>query len=71
VLVASGRPGVECYSRSSGRDGWVFTACSDPDGALELPATGCKLTLREVYRNVTFPEAPPRRVRRERDVNEF
>ena len=50
LLVAQDRPSVEHYVRDGER--WVLTAVTDLDATIMLPAIGCTLRLREIYRRV-------------------
>ena len=52
VLVAHDRRRLEVWHRE--RDGWTLDVLHD-DGAVELRAIGCKLSLEEVYRNPLEP----------------
>jgi Uma2 family endonuclease len=54
VLVAQDRPSVEHFARQGDR--WMLTVVTDLDGAVALPAIGCELRLREVYRRVRFED---------------
>lgn len=56
VLIAQDRPSVEHYQRQG--EQWLLTAVTDLDGRVPLPAIGCELSLREVYRRVRFPGPP-------------
>jgi len=53
LLVAQDQMLVEHFVRAE--DVWLFSAASDPDSAVRLPAIGCDLPLAEVYRRVVFP----------------
>jgi Uma2 family endonuclease len=59
LLIAQDRPRIERYHRPPGSEQWVLSEIHDPDGALDLPSIGCRLSLREVYDRVTFPDPPP------------
>jgi Uma2 family endonuclease len=50
VLVAQDRPSVEHYARHG--EQWVLTTITDLDASVRLPAIGCELRLREIYRRV-------------------
>lgn len=52
VLVAQDHPSVEHYARQG--EQWVLTAVTDLDGSISLPAIGCQLRLRDIYRRVSF-----------------
>jgi len=61
VLIAQDRPRVERFARQAEGE-WLLTVATGLDSALSLPSIECDLTLRDVYRKVTFPEdAGPRR----------
>ena len=62
VLVAQDRPSVEHYARRG--EQWLLTAVTDLDASVPLPAIGCELRLREIYRRVNTADrggAPPLR----------
>ena len=48
LLVAQDRPSVEHYGRQG--EQWVLTAVTGLDASVRLPATGCELRLRDIYR---------------------
>jgi Uma2 family endonuclease len=53
LLVSSERVGAELFARQpDGR--WLLTAASSLEDTLELPATGCRLPLAELYEKVEF-----------------
>lgn len=52
VLVAQDRPSVEHYARQG--EQWVLTTITDLDASVQLPAIGCELKLREIYRRVNL-----------------
>ncbi len=55
LLIAQDRPRVERYARQP--DGqWLLAVAAGMQAALTLPSVGSELALREVYRDVTFPE---------------
>jgi Uma2 family endonuclease len=60
VMIAVDRPRVQRYARQ-GEWQWLLTVAGGLDGVLALPSITCELTLREVYRKVTFPEDAGRR----------
>jgi Uma2 family endonuclease len=57
LLVAQDRPSVEHYVRDGER--WVLTAVTDLNESVPLPAIGCELRLREIYRRVAGEWAQP------------
>lgn len=60
VLVWQDRPRVEHYARQSD-DAWTYRLVEGIGARLRLDSLGGELALAEVYRGVTFPEAPPLR----------
>ena len=52
LLIAQDRPSVEHYIRQ--QDGWLFSTVTDFGGSVTLPAIGCELRLREIYRRVNL-----------------
>jgi Uma2 family endonuclease len=53
VLVSQKLPMVEHYSRQSALS-WVFTVHSGLDAMLSLPSLSATLSLREIYRRISF-----------------
>jgi Uma2 family endonuclease len=53
VLVAQACVRVERFSRQV-NGGWKTAVFDSLDDALDLPATGCRVVLREIYDKVTF-----------------
>jgi Uma2 family endonuclease len=53
LLVGSQRVSAELYTRQA--DGrWLLTAANSLEDTLDLPATGCRLPLAEIYEKVEF-----------------
>jgi Uma2 family endonuclease len=53
LLVSSQRVSAELYARQpDGR--WLLTAANSLEDTLQLPATGCRLALAEIYEKVEF-----------------
>jgi Uma2 family endonuclease len=59
VLVAQDRPLVERYVRQSD-DTWLLTAFSDLAESFHFGSIAAPMALADIYRGVTFPEAPSR-----------
>jgi len=57
VLIAQDAMRVELYVRQDG-DHWLLSILADPDAILSLESIGCAIPLRDIYRNIDFPEAP-------------
>jgi len=53
LLVSSERVGVELFTRQAG-GGWLLTSANRMEGAIELPATDCRLSLAAIYEKVEF-----------------
>jgi Uma2 family endonuclease len=53
LLVSSERAGAELFTRQTDR-GWLLTAAGDLRDTLQLPATGCRLALADLYEKVEF-----------------
>ena len=53
LLVSSQRIGAELFTRQPD-GGWLLTAASGLQDALQLPATGCRLPLADLYEKVEF-----------------
>ena len=62
VLVAQDHMRVERYMRAGAS--WTLHVFTEPDDVVELPSVGGRLRLADVYRNVDFPDGPPRRMPR-------
>jgi Uma2 family endonuclease len=57
LLVSSQRVSAELYARQpDGR--WLLTAANRLEDTLELPATGCRLALGDIYEKVQFVPEP-------------
>ncbi|MGH2587833.1 MAG: Uma2 family endonuclease [Dehalococcoidia bacterium] len=54
VLVAQDRPRIEHYARHG--EQWILTTVTDLDASVRLPAIGCELRLRDVYRRVNLED---------------
>jgi Uma2 family endonuclease len=52
VLIAQDRFRVERYLRQAGSEDWLFTAVTDPQGAVSLVSIGCELALADIYDKV-------------------
>jgi len=57
VLVSQKNMHVERYLRQNA-DQWILTDFTQPDSTIDLPAIGCTLLLRDVYRKVNFDDEP-------------
>ncbi len=57
VLVAQERPTLDHYHRTA-PDQWTLTTGRGLDASLVLATIGARLSLREVYERVAFPDAP-------------
>jgi Uma2 family endonuclease len=55
VLVAQDRLYVEHFCRQGAGEPWFRTELIGPAAVLDLPDTGCKLALAEIYHKVEFP----------------
>jgi hypothetical protein len=59
VLVAQDQPLAERHVRQP--DGaWLLTEFAGLDRVLEFASVPARVPLAEIYRDVTFPETPPR-----------
>jgi Uma2 family endonuclease len=66
LLVAQHRPHVTQYVKKE--DGsWSYREVNDLSMSLHVPSVDCVLELGEVYRDVTFPAAPPPNVKEPAD----
>lgn len=55
VMIAQDAPRIEHYVRQE--DGrWIFAAVIGLESVIEFSSLGCKLTLAEIYANVTFDD---------------
>ena len=55
VLIAQDAPLVEHFARQDGGR-WLYSAASDPDEHIHLPAIGCTLDLANIYELVDWAE---------------
>ena len=55
VQVESTRPWVHVFSRTDD-GGWGLDRVKDPDGTVRLPGLDVELSMREIYRDVEFPD---------------
>ena len=53
LLVASDRLRMDLYTRQTAGQ-WLLTSARGPDGAIGIPAAGCRLTLAAVYEGVSL-----------------
>lgn len=63
VLISQDRPLVERFEREGGH--WVLHEVSGLDTTLDLPSSGARIALRDLYARVEWPDDPPLRVIRE------
>jgi Uma2 family endonuclease len=62
VMIAQHRPHITQYVKQD--DGsWSYQEVNELSASLYLPSVDCVLELGEVYRDVTFPVAPPPNLR--------
>lgn len=59
VLVAQDEPHVERFVRQPNGD-WLMTPFTGLDTTLEFVSFPVRVPLAEIYRDVTFPDSPPR-----------
>ena len=66
LLIAQHRPHITQYVKQE--DGsWSYSEVNDLSASLHLPSVDCALELSEVYRDVTFPAAPPPNIKEPAD----
>jgi len=54
LLVAQDRPRVEYYTRQG--EQWILTTVTDLDASVPLPAIGCELPMRQIYRRALLDD---------------
>jgi Uma2 family endonuclease len=59
VLVAQDQPLVERYVRQPGGD-WLLTEFAGREREFAFASVPARVPLAEIYRDITFPETPPR-----------
>jgi Uma2 family endonuclease len=52
ILISQRQPWIEHFAREGDR--WLYRTATDPQGALEIDAIGCRLALPDVYDRLTF-----------------
>ena len=55
LIISQEEPLIRVYSRDA--QGWRFDVCKDVNQTINLPYFDCKLSLKDIYKNVVFAEA--------------